>query len=130
MRDDGDRVEGGKSCRNQHLGTIGKESLSEARSRVEDGRRLSWVDAEPLGDVLGDRSCGDDGYGVVGGADVDEAGECSNAEFSTTLTMNVAGECLDDEADASVVADDFEHAASKDGDDNQFRHAHHTLVHG
>jgi len=38
VRDDGDGVEGGESCRDEHLCAIREKSLGEAGGGVEDGR--------------------------------------------------------------------------------------------
>ena len=120
MGNDGDGVELRKSCCDEHLSTIGKESLREAGGGVEDGGGTARVDVETMGNVLSDGACGDDGNGVVGCADIDKTGDGSDAEFSTSFTLNVASECLDDEFDASVVTDDFEHASCQNRDDDEF----------
>ncbi len=112
------------------MGAVGQEALGEAGGGVEDGGGAARGDVESAGYVFGYGAGGDDGDGVVGGADVDEAGEGSDAEFASAFAVNVAGECLDDEVDASVVADDFEHAACQDGHDDEFGHSHHAFVHG
>ena len=128
--EDGDGVETREAGGDEDLGSVGEESLCEAGGGVEDGGGAAWVDAESGGDVLGNGACGDDGNGVVGGADIDEAGEGSDAEFTASFAVNALCECLDDEVNAAVVADDFEHAACQDGHDDEFCHAHHALVHG
>src|SRR5574344_785252 len=83
---------------------------------------------EALCNVFGYRSCGDDGNGVVGSAYIDKASECSDAGGSSSCTVDVSCQSLDDEVDASVMANDFKHSACQYGDNNQFRHAHHSLV--
>lgn len=103
--------------------------MCETRHRVKDAGRFAWVDSEPLRDVVSDTACGDDGNGVVGGADVDQTHQCCDAIFGSTLSVDVAGEAIDDVADASIVAYHRKHAACQEGHDDEFAHAHHSVCH-
>ena len=47
---------------------------------------------ETLGYVLGYRSGGDNGNGVVGGAEVGDADQSGNAELGAPFARDVAGE--------------------------------------
>ena len=85
---------------------------------------------EPFGYVFHNGTNGDDGNRVIRGADIDKARECGDAKFSSSCCFNVMRKCLDDEIDATIVSDDFEHATSKDGDDDEFRHTHDAIIHG
>ena len=61
---------------------------------------------EAEGDVLGYGAGGDDGNGVVGGAEIGDADQGGDAEFGSPLAADVAGQPGDDEVDAAVVAED------------------------
>ena len=73
------------------------------------------VQVEADGDVLGYGAGGDDGNGVVGGAEIGDADQGGDAEFGSPLAADVAGQPGDDEVDAAVVADGFEHASRPAG---------------
>ena len=52
---------------------------------------------EAEGDVLGYGAGGDDGNGVVGGAEIGDADQGGDAEFGSPLAADVAGQPGDDE---------------------------------
>ncbi len=85
---------------------------------------------EAEGDVLGYGAGGDDGNRVVGGAQIGDADQGGDAEFGSPLAADVAGQPGDDEVDASVVADGFEHASGQQGDDDKLAHAGDARSHG
>ena len=85
---------------------------------------------EADGDVLGYGAGGDDGNGVVGGAEIGDADQGGDAEFGSPLAADVAGQPGDDEVDAAVVADGFEHASGQQGDDDELAHAGDARSHG
>ena len=80
--------------------------------------------------VVGYRSCSYDSNGVVGCTYVDECHEHGDAHLSASLAVDATCEEVDDIVYSSVVAYDGEHAAGEDGDDDEFSHSHHSLVHG
>lgn len=77
----------GQSGGDQHLRSVGYQPLHEARKGVQYARRLSAVKVETQGDVFGDRSGGDDGYCIVGSAEVGDADEGGYAEFRPRLPL-------------------------------------------
>ena len=85
---------------------------------------------EAEGDVLGYGAGGDDGNGVVGGAEIGDADQGGDAEFGSPLAADVAGQPGDDEVDAAVVADGLEHASGQQGDDDELAHAGDARSHG
>ena len=85
---------------------------------------------EAEGDVLGYGAGGDDGNGVVGGTEIGDADQGGDAEFGSPLAADVAGQPGDDEVDAAVVADGFEHASGQQGDDDELAHAGDARSHG
>ena len=110
--------------------SVGDEPLHEARESVQYAGGFPSVQVEAPGDVFGYRSGGDDGDGVVGGTQVGDADQCGDAQFGTPLAPHVAGQAGDDEVDAAVVADGFEHASGKQGDDDELAHAGDARAHG
>ena len=66
-----------------------------------------------LGDVLGYRSGGNDGDGIVGGAQVGNADECGDTQFCTSLAFYVTCQAGDYEIDASIIPNGLKHAARK-----------------
>ena len=87
--------------RHQHLRAVGDDALEDARERVQQGGGALGADAVLLGDLLGDRSCHDDGNGVVGGGDVHESDQQTDADLSAAL----AAEYTADEGKDALEAD-------------------------
>ena len=73
VSDDADGWNAGKSGGYQHLRSVGDDSLHEAWEGVQYAGCFPAVQVEAEGDVLGYGAGGDDGNGVVGGAEIGDA---------------------------------------------------------
>ena len=128
--DDGKGGDAGKGRAHEELGTIGEDALDDAGGGVEEAGGAGARDAVFLRDAAGDVADGDDGDGVIGGAEVGEGCHEGDAGFSAPAPTDAGGEVADDVVEAAVVADEFEHAGGEEGDDDELAHAGHALSHG
>lgn len=128
--DDVERGDGGKAGGHEELCAVGDESLCEAAEGVEQGGAHAAVYAVAVGNVACHGAHGDEGYGIVGGAEVGKDDEQGDGELGTAPAADAAGEHADEPVDAAVVTDEGEHAAGKEGDDDELAHAHDAFAHG
>ena len=115
--------------------TPGCGSVSEVGFAQEVGCDLCQIFPGDVLDVykrqvLGYGAGGDDGTGVVGGPEIGDADQGSDAEFGSPLAADVSGQPGEDEVDAAVVADGLEHASGQQGDDDELAHAGDARSHG
>ena len=82
IADDGGGADAREAGGHQELGAVGDEPLDEAGEGVEDAGYALAVQAETVGYVLGYAADGDDGYGIVGRAEIGQADERGDAELS------------------------------------------------
>ena len=112
------------------MGAIGDESLHETGEGVEDGGGLLVVHAVSVADLFGDASHSEDGDGIIGRTDIHQCHQRADAEFCATLAVNMSGHPFDDEIDAALLFDEFQHTARHHGDDDEFPHADNAVAHG
>lgn len=130
VADDVERGDGGEAGGHEELCAVGDEALGKAAEGVEQRGAHAAVYAVAVGNVAGYGAHGDEGDGVVGGAEVGQDDEQGDGGLGTALAADAAGEHADEPVDAAIVAYEGEHAAGEEGDDDEFAHAHDALAHG
>lgn len=78
VTDDAQRREAREPRGHEQLGSVGQQPLREAGEGVEQAGAPPAIDAEPVGDLAGNRTDGKDGDRVVGRAEVREADQSGN----------------------------------------------------
>ena len=126
---DGIAQRGAGGQRHQHLRTIGEDSLKDARERIQQGSGALGADAVLLGDLLGDRPRHDDGNGVVGGGNVHEAHQQTNAELTAALSAKHPADEGEDALEAAVGADQAAQRGDQQRHQNGLEHARHAAAH-
>ena len=104
--------------------------MGKAAEGVEQRSAQAAVHAIAVGDVACHGPYGDEGNGVIGGAEVGKDDEQGDGELGSALTIDAAGEYADEPVNTAIVAYEGQHTASQEGDDDEFAHAHDTLAHG
>ena len=108
MGQNGNGVEACQAGSHQHLCSVGDESLGEAREGVEQRGTFARVELILLSYSLCNASYGDDGYGVVGRTNVDDADQCGNGKLCSAFAVYASRQSLYDEVDTAIVLDDLE----------------------
>ena len=95
-----DWVDESQAACHQHLCAIRNDALGKAGKGVEDAGRATRVDAEALRNLLGQIAHGENGDGVVCGAEISEDHQSCQTEFCATFARDALGEAFEDEIDA------------------------------
>ena len=128
--DDAGRIDLRQSCSHQNLCAIGQQSLDATGKRIENACAFATVQSETVADFLRDVSHGEDGDGVVGRTDIDEADQRGDRQLGSPFALHPGGKAIDDEVDASVGTDDLKKTSSHHGDDHQLAHSLDAFPHG
>ena len=134
QRDDVKSADGIAQCgaggqRHQHLRAVGDDALEDARERVQQGSGTLGADAVFLGDLLGDRPRHDDGNGVVGGGDVHESDQQTDAQLSAALAAEHPPDEGEDALKAAVGADEAAQGGDQQRHENGLEHTRHAAAH-
>ena len=109
--------------------TVGDDALEDARERVQQGSGALGADAVLLGDLLGDGACHDDGNGVVGGGDVHQSDQQTDADLSAALAAEHPADEGEDALEAAVGADETAQGGDQQRHQNGLKHTRHTAAH-
>ena len=99
-------------------------------TRQEKVSRMLGRDVEFIADFLGDGAYRNDGDRVVGRAEIGQGDQAGDAEFRSAPAPDVGRDFSDDVRNAAVEADQSQHTAGQQGDDDQLTHAGHAAAHG
>ena len=110
--------------------SIGNKGLGQAGEGIQQTSAFAGIDTEFFRNVFGDRAYGDDGYRVIGGAEVTKTDDGGDASFGSAASANSACEFVNDVSDASVETDHFQHSSSHESDDDEFSHIGNAFAHG
>ena len=108
---------------------VGDDALEDARERVQQGGGALGADAVLLGDLLGDRPRHDDGNGVVGGGNVHEAHQQTDAKLTAALSAKHPADEGEDALEAAVGADKAAQRGDQQRHQNGLEHARHAAAH-
>ena len=93
--------------------TVRNDALYQAGECVQDAGCFPAVQMKTQGNVLGYRSGGNNGDGVVCRTEVGDADKCGDAQFCSSFAFYMARQEGDDEVDSAIVTDRFQHTAGK-----------------
>lgn len=119
----GDKV-GGK----EQLDAVGQEALREAGDGVQNRGRALRLNVIVLGNASGNRTCSEDSHRIVGGADVHQTHQGTDAEFGTALGVDTPSHMSQQEIDAAIRANEFQEACCHDSHQYHFAHADHAVA--
>lgn len=77
---------------------------------------------------MGDATYGDDGYCVVGCADIHKKYKHGNSHFCSARAIDMTGNLCDDVFDSALMTNDGEHSTGKKGAEDEFCHSHDAVV--
>ena len=119
----GDKV-GGK----EELDAVGQEALREAGDGIQNRGRTLRLNVIVLGNASGNRTSREDSHRIVGGADVHQAYQGTDAEFGTSLGVDTPSHMSQQEIDAAIRANEFQEASCHDSHQYHFAHADHAVA--
>ena len=127
IRDDADGADAGKAGGHEQLGAVRQDALHTAAGGIQEAGAAARVDVELLRYALGDIADGEDSDGVIRCTDIGEGDESADTPFGAGATFDMPRHTVDDEVQATDIAEDSEDTAREHGDEDEFAHAHDTL---
>ena len=103
--------------------------MRETAEGVQNTGCASRLDSVLLGDLFSKWPYGEDGYRVVGCAEIGENHQTCHAKLCAFAALDMFGKLLQDELDAIRPPYDLDETRSHQRDNYQFTHAHDACIH-
>ena len=110
--------------------SVRDDSLDDTRESIQNTCTLAFVHPVAGSDIVGKRSHCDDGYRIVGCAEIGDAHQSRDAKFGSAFAVDVFGQFLDDIVHSAIKTDQFQHTACHQGDDDELTHPGDPCAHG
>ncbi len=86
------RRQGSQFGSNQHLCSVRDDSLDDTRESIQNTCTLAFVHPVAGSDIVGKRSHCDDGYRIVGCAEIGDTHQSRDAKFGSAFAVDVFGQ--------------------------------------
>ena len=110
--------------------SVRDDSLDDTRESIQNTCTLAFVHPVAGSDIVGKRSHCDDGYRIVGCAEIGDTHQSRDAKFGSAFAVDVFGQFLDDIVHSAIKTDQFQHTACHQGDDDELTHPGDPCAHG